>query len=253
MMVLRALRDQGENNYEIIVADDGSGAETREVIKREALQSAIKIIHVWHEDRGFRLAAIRNKAIIESKGTYLLFLDGDCIVQRDFLAQHRSLSEIGKVVTGSRILLSENFTEEIIQGLLIRQKKTGFWLKRRIIGDVNKILPIFFKIPNMRFRNIYKFEWKSIKGCNIGAWKKDVQLVNGFDGSFNGWGHEDADFVVRLYNAGVARKKGFLATEVLHLWHPEASREKESSNKNQVLKRLQNGETLSKIGINEYE
>lgn len=251
--VLKALKDQGENNYEIIVADDGSGPQTKEAIQKEAFQSSIRIIHVWHEDQGFRLAAIRNKAIIESKGEYLVFLDGDCIVQRDFLAQHRALSQIGKVVTGSRILLSKHLTEEIIGGLLIRPKKIGFWIKRRIAGDINKIFPIFIKIPGMRFRDVSKFEWKSIKGCNIGAWKKDVKLVNGFDARFNGWGHEDVDFVARLYNAGVARKKGFLATEVLHLWHPEAPRDKENKNKIQVLMTLQNGDTLSKIGINEYE
>ncbi len=58
----------------------------------------------------------------------------------------------------------------------------------------------------------------------MAAWRTDVKQIGGFDESLEGWGHEDADFVFRLQHAGVIRKSGSWATEVLHLWHKTASK-----------------------------
>ena len=48
---------------EILIADDGSGMETRDVVRHFERISPVPVRHIWHEDRGFRVAAIRNKAI----------------------------------------------------------------------------------------------------------------------------------------------------------------------------------------------
>ncbi|MGC9237567.1 MAG: galactosyltransferase-related protein, partial [Thiomonas sp.] len=66
----------------------------------------------------------------------------------------------------------------------------------------------------------------------------DFDKINGFDESFVGWGHEDADFVWRLQRAGCRRINGFWATEVFHLWHPEASRDCESANASRLRERM---------------
>src|SRR6202007_756373 len=86
-------------------------------------------------------------------------------------------------------------------------------------------------------RTSRRFTWRRIKSCNLGVWRSDLDLVNGFDESFLGWGHEDSDLVVRLFNAGVMRKDGAFATEVFHLWHRENQRDQESSNRAVVLRR----------------
>jgi predicted glycosyltransferase involved in capsule biosynthesis len=85
----------------------------------------------------------------------------------------------------------------------------------------------------------------------MAVWRKDYEAVDGFDESFVGWGHEDADFVLRLHNAGINRKNGFAATEVYHLWHQQASRTAESRNAITVRQRMQSHQVLPTIGYSE--
>jgi GT2 family glycosyltransferase len=118
-----------------------------------------------------------------------------------------------------------------------------------LAGQVNKVLPLMLKLPDFAKRRVNGFVWRGIKTCNLGAWRSDVVAVNGFDESFVGWGHEDADLVARLHNAGVGRKNGFWATEVLHLWHEEAARDREGPNYNRVLARLADGTTRAQKGL----
>ena len=117
-VVLRALARQSDRHFEIVVADDGSGPATARVVREWAAREVVPIKHVWHEDRGFRLAEIRNRGIRASAGAYIVFLDGDCIARRDFVAMHRRLAEPAWFVTGTRVLLSRELTDQVLhQGL----------------------------------------------------------------------------------------------------------------------------------------
>jgi len=93
------------------------------------------------------------------------------------------------------------------------------------------------RLPDRFGRVERTFSWKGIRSCNMGVWRSDFERVDGFDESFVGWGHEDADFVLRLHHSGVMRKNGFCATEVFHLWHKEAARDQESQNARTVTER----------------
>jgi GT2 family glycosyltransferase len=95
------------------------------------------------------------------------------------------------------------------------------------------------------------FSWKSIRSCNMGVWRSDFERVDGFDESFVGWGHEDADLVLRLHNSGVARKNGFCATEIFHLWHKEAIRLQESQNAKRVMDRSRTTVTQPELGYSQ--
>ncbi|HSH91690.1 MAG TPA: galactosyltransferase-related protein, partial [Ramlibacter sp.] len=77
------------------------------------------------------------------------------------------------------------------------------------------------------------------------------EAVNGFDESFSGWGHEDADLVLRLHHLGAKRKNGFLATEVFHLWHGENSRANEGVNRERVVQRMHGGMVRAERGLGE--
>src|SRR4051812_18128854 len=89
--VLRSLARQGDSEFEVIVADDGSGPETAALVEAWKARVGHRIEHVWHDDAGFRLAEIRNRGLLASRGAYVVFLDGDCIVRPDFIARHRRL------------------------------------------------------------------------------------------------------------------------------------------------------------------
>src|SRR4051812_24211304 len=111
-LVLRSLAQQTDRDFELIVADDGSGPETSEVVRSWSSRPGARLQHIWQEHRGFRAGEIRNRAILASRGAYCIFLDGDCIARPDFVAAHRGLAERGWFVTGNRILLSASCTKQ---------------------------------------------------------------------------------------------------------------------------------------------
>jgi glycosyltransferase involved in cell wall biosynthesis len=251
-LVLSGCLAQIDRRFEIVVADDGSGPPTRELVQRFAQASPIPITHAWQPDEGFRAAASRNRAIAHASGDYVVFLDGDCVPQRDFVARHRALAERGMLVTGSRILLGPQLTAWALERqLALAQQPVSFWLRQRVAGQVNKVLPLFARLPDVTQRRVDGFVWRGIKSCNLGVWRRDLVTVNGFDETFVGWGHEDADLVARLHNAGIGRKNGFWATEVLHLWHAEAARDREGPNYAKVLARLKERSTRAERGLDE--
>ena len=218
--VLESLETQSDANFEVIIADDGSREETRRFIDGFRSNSALPIQHVWHEDAGFRLALIRNLATASATGSYLIFLDGDCVAQPDFVMRHRQLAKIGHFVTGSRVLLNKPLTEEVLSWTKWDFKRfTQNRVHYRLTGGINKYWPLKIKLSDGAWRHYKKFVWRRIKGCNLACWKSDALAIHGFDEAMTGWGHEDADFVFRLTNMGLIRKSGSWSTEVLHLFH----------------------------------
>jgi glycosyltransferase involved in cell wall biosynthesis len=250
--VVEACFAQDDKDFEIIIADDGSTANTRECVERLRARAPVPLAHVWQPHDGFRAAMVRNRGTLAARGNYIVFLDGDCIPQRDFIARHRALAEPGCLVSGSRVLLSPQLTRRVLRE---RLPITGLGLldklRYRVRGDLNKVLQLLMRWPDL-LRVRRKFTWRRIKGCNLGVWRADLDRVNGFDESFRGWGHEDADLVVRLFHAGVRRKDGAFATEVFHLWHPEAQREQASSNRQVVRERAATRMTQAVKGLREH-
>ncbi|SFF52175.1 Glycosyltransferase involved in cell wall bisynthesis [Duganella sp. CF458] len=249
--VVEACFAQDDNNFEIIIADDGSANNTRETVAALLARSPVPMKHVWQEDIGFRAARARNLGTLAAQGEYIIFIDGDCVPQKDFVANHRRLSKRGHVVTGSRVLLSETYTRRLLeQHLDIQRLGAMEKFKLYLAGSANKFLQTMLTLPDLG-RESKRFTWRRIKSCNMAVWRSDLDLVNGFDESFTGWGHEDSDLVVRLFNAGVMRKSGAFATEVYHLWHREAKRDQESSNRSVVLKRAEDKTTQAVAGLRE--
>jgi glycosyltransferase involved in cell wall biosynthesis len=231
---LRALSAQSDRNFEIVVADDGSEDTTGALIAEWARKIAVPLKHAWHEDDGFRLAEIRNRAIRISAGSYCVFLDGDCIPRPDFVAQHRRLMEKGWFVTGNRVLLSPELTDRILRDGL-EPERWGFfaWLRQRLTGGVNRLSPLF-GMSLAGFRKRHPRKWTGARGSNMAFWRSDLDAIDGFDAAFTGWGREDSDVFIRMIRNGVRRKDGRFATAVLHLWHPEADRSQLSDNERRL-------------------
>jgi glycosyltransferase involved in cell wall biosynthesis len=241
--VLRSLWRQSDRNFEVIVADDGSGVATAKVITEWVPRIGVPLKHVWHEKRGFRAAEIRNRAIRASAGAYCIFLDGDCIARRDFVAVHRRLAEPGWFVTGNRILLSRELTERILRGgLELEHWGLADWLTHRSRRNVNRFAPLIALRLGL-FRKLKARRWQGARSCNVAMWRADLDKVDGFDATFGGWGREDSDIFVRLIRSGVRRKDGRFATGVLHLWHPEADRASLPDN-DQLLKDVVSGDRI---------
>ncbi|HVY00776.1 MAG TPA: glycosyltransferase family 2 protein [Pseudorhodoplanes sp.] len=222
--VLRSLSRQTDRGFEIVVADDGSGASTRALVDTFKPRIGVPLRHVWHEDKGFRAAKIRNFGILRSSGRYCVFLDGDCIARRDFVAAHRRLAEPGWFVTGNRLLLSAQATERVLKEKLEPEIWTATdWIRRRAAGEINRLLPLM-ALPMGPLRKLAAGAWQGARSCNLAVWRSDLDRVDGFDAAYDSWGREDSDLIVRLLHAGIRRKLGSFATGVIHLWHPEADR-----------------------------
>ena len=217
---LESLRAQTDLNFEIIIADDGSTQPTKDMIDGVKNAFPVNITHLWQADEGFRKTIILNKAIEAAKGDYLIFLDGDCIAQPDFVARHRELASEGCLVTGSRVLLNQTLTNSLLSWPCWSFPRfNANLLNFRIHGKINKYWPLKIKFGDGAWRIYRKFVWRRIKGCNMACWRKNALDIGGFDESITGWGHEDADFIFRLQIKGVIRKSGSWSTEVFHLHH----------------------------------
>ncbi|MCZ7658454.1 MAG: glycosyltransferase family 2 protein [Xanthobacteraceae bacterium] len=229
--VLRGLSRQGDRGFEIVVADDGSGPATRQVAESWETRAGVPVRHVWHEDRGFRLAEIRNRAIAASRGEVCVFLDGDSIPRPGFVAAHRRLAEPGWFVAGNRVLLSQGLTERVLrEGATPELWRLGDWIAARRAGDVNRLGPVL-TLPLGPLRRLRARAWEGARGGNLAIRRADLLRVDGFDAEFSGWGLEDSDVIVRLLRSGTRRKDGWFATGVVHLWHPEHDRARLAGNR----------------------
>lgn len=248
LAVLHGLSLQTDRNFEVVVADDGSREEHRDALHQSAVARELGVVHVWHPDVGFTASKVRNRGVAAASAPYLVFMDGDCVPEVDFVAQHKRLAQPGNFVNGSRVLLSPEMTADVVAGREeICGRGASYWFGQRLRGRCSKLTHLL-RLPDGPLRVRAGFYWKGIRSCNMGVWRSDFEKVDGFDESFVGWGHEDADFVLRLHHAGVARKNGWCATEVFHLWHREAARDQASLNEQTVHDRIRGSQVKATSG-----
>lgn len=250
--VLEGLATQFRPPVEVIVADDGSAAETGDLIAERARDMPFPLLHVWQEDRGFRAAAARNRAVTRCRGDYLVFLDGDSIPCPRFLGRHTQLACPGWFVAGNRVLLDPSLTEDVESGEIDPCAWNPLrWLSAAIRGKINRLSPLV-RLPGNRWRERTAADWRKVRTCNLGVWRSDLIAVNGFDERFQGWGHEDADLAVRLIRNGTRHLDGRWAIPVLHLWHPEFDRGRERENRERLERILGSDRVRAKLGLDQY-
>lgn len=249
--VLAALAPQCAARHEVLIADDGSRPEHVAAACRDLPPFACRVRHVWHPDIGFTAAKARNAAAARTDAEYLVFIDGDSVPNPRFAAQHEALARPGQFVIGKRVLLEERLTGDVLQGRVdLLSLTTADWIRLRLAGQANKLTHLLQYI-RPRGHVLREFRWKGIRSVNLACWRADFEKVNGFDEAFAGWGHEDADLVLRLHNSGAVRCNAWLGTEVFHLWHRQNSRADEEANRRRVLDRLSGGMIRAERGLDE--
>jgi glycosyltransferase involved in cell wall biosynthesis len=215
-VVLEAIRRQRVRPHEVLVADDGSRDDTRALVERVASTFPVPLHHVWHEDRGFRAGAIRNRAIARARGDYVLQIDGDIVLHEQAVAAHVQWARRGSFVQGSRALLNEARTNALLESGLA---PLGPWSR-----GVSHRLNAWYAPPLAPWSGGTRDTVERIRGCHIAFWRDDLLRVNGYDEAYEGWGREDSDLTLRLGHAGVVRRNLKFAAVAFHLWHREQSR-----------------------------
>lgn len=203
---------------EIVIADDGSREDTAEVVRELAKRSPVPLLHCWQPDEGFRAAAARNRGIAASSGDYIVFIDGDMLLNPYFIADHQQIAKPRQWIQGGRVLLSAEKTERILASGELRLGFFDSGLGNRQNMIRSPLLSFLFRQPWRRSPS------KGVRSSNLSLWREDIERVNGFDEAFVGWGNEDCEFVVRLANIGLVRRNVKFAAIAFHLFHPENSK-----------------------------
>ena len=217
MLVLQSIENQTKLPEQVIIADDGSDDNTKKLITNYQEYSSLNIIHSWQEDKGFRLAKSRNKAIAISNFEYIVLVDGDVILHPKFIQDHLDNAEPGYFVQGSRVLLTQNGTRQALNN----SRYNFSFLSKGIRNRKNAIHSIYLSKLLSKKKNYLK----GIKTCNMSFYKEDCLNVNGFNNDFEGWGREDSEFAVRLLNNGIDRKNVRFNMIQFHLWHKQTAKD----------------------------
>lgn len=220
-LCLNSVAAQRVPPFEVVIADDGSGTPTREVVEAFARTLPCPVKHIWHEDDGFRLTVIRNKAIAACAGDYIVQIDGDVILHRNFIRDHAAFACKGAFVVGSRAMIDRRLAARMLHGGNPRVA----WYTPGVKHWLNALyIPAWMSALKHRRDD-------HIRGCNMAFWREDLVAVNGYNEQMTGWGHEDAELVARLRNRGCALHTLKFAGFVFHIYHPYSSRESEPVNR----------------------
>ncbi len=246
--VIRGLLSQTKSPHEIMIADDGSSRETQHLINELAAASVLcPIIHVWQEDKGFRAARIRNLAIKKSTGKYIITLDGDCIPEKHFIEDHLKLAKEDFFFQGKRVLVGKNFSKSFV---FKNTKEKIRLILQAIRGEISNVHHIL-RIPLFPISETKKLS--GIKSCNMGFFKEDLYAVNGFNQDFIGWGREDSELAIRLYNLGLKRRGHPFMAICFHLWHGENDRSRMDINDKLLQEQIDSKTIACKNGISKQE
>ena len=218
-LVLKSVSAQAHLPDEVIIADDGSGDDTKRLIDDLRPAFPTTLIHVWHEDKGFRKTIILNKAIHKSSGDYIIQVDGDVILEKHFIRDHLASAEPATFLRGTRALLTEDKTREVFQSKNIKLSPFSSGVQNR-----NNSLRLF-ALRAAGSRKVWSSN--SVRGSNLSFWKADFIKVNGYNNDISGWGHEDEELAARFINSGVIKKIIKLCAVQYHLYHPILSKKDE--------------------------
>ena len=222
-LVLAAVARQAFTDFELIVADDGSGPAIADLVTLARARAPFPIIHLWHEDRGWRKNTMLNNAIRSARGEQIVFIDGDCLPSRLFLHDHWKEREEGKVLLGRRVEMSPRASaaltpETIASGAF---ERLGWEGVRDGLAGRSLRVEDGIRMPSRLLRRILLRNVRGMLGSNFSAAKKDLVAVNGFDEQYTGPGcGEDSDIQYRLSLAGVTGKSLRNLAIQYHIWHP---------------------------------
>jgi glycosyltransferase involved in cell wall biosynthesis len=235
--VLAGYARQSFLHFEIVIADDGSGEETRQCIERARRDWRLNIRHVWHEDIGFRKCRILNRAIVETGADYLVFTDGDCIPHPQFVAGHVALARPGHFVSGGCVRLGEATTRAVTTAdVLAGQVFDARWLQSHGESGLNLRKLLLSSPPWHGLMNTLTTTRPTWNGHNSSTWREEALAVNGFDERL-GYGGLDREFGERLERCGMKGLQARYSLICLHLDHPRPYRAREIMDANRRIRR----------------
>jgi glycosyltransferase involved in cell wall biosynthesis len=243
LLLLSLLRQTVMPN-EVIIADDGSRKETKKLITDFQKKFPIPLIHIWHEDLKNRKPKIMNKAIAKAKYDYIIEIDGDIIMNPNFVEDHLTFAEKGHYLYGSRVNIKEKILPELFSKKILDFNLFSKGIKKRGRTIRFPFLMNFVKSVDQRSRKL--------RGCNMSFWKEDFIKINGFNENLVGWGIDDSEMIQRMHNLGIKGKRLKFSGIAYHIYHKEQSKSHLEINNEIERQTTENKLTFIDKGINQY-
>lgn len=242
--VLESVARQTRLPSEVIVADDGSTDETRQVFARHGNSHPFRASHIWQAKQGFRRSRILNRSIAAASANYLVFLDGDSIPHPRFVEDHVRLAANGAFVQGHRALIEQRAATYFGLGNFGKDR----W--RALVQGQLRGWKHAYRWPKPLCRN--RTDLRGVRGCNLAIWRDDLVRVNGYNEAFVGWGREDSELSLRLMNSGVRRIDVRGWAICYHLWHPPVARDGLATNDRLLSDAIAASAKTCDLGLSQY-
>ncbi len=234
---------------EVIVADDGSKPGVGEMVAEISKSFPVSLHFVTQEDNGLRKTRISNIAIQYSGYPYLIFIDQDMILHPEFVHDHLLLVEPGYFLNGSRFLADESSTQKFLS--LSDPRPFDLDAIRGKNNMNRRRIPFLMDFMAHRYR-VSPDKVKEVRGCNMSFWKEDLLAVNGYDETYIGWGREDSDLAVRLFNNGVGKKSIKFGAIGFHMYHAFQSRANDERNIQMVEEAEKSKKIWATLGLDQH-
>ena len=235
--VLWGFNCQSFKDFEVVIADDGSGPKTKELLAKMSEEVFYPIVHVWQEDEGFQKSRILNKAVVACEAEYIIMTDGDCIPREDFVQVHYINKEPGYFISGGYYMLPMNISKIIDKDDIEKQNCFNIqWLKEKGIPKTFKNNKLTARGFLSKIFNTFTPTNASWNGHNSSGWKKDIVNVNGFDERMQ-YGGQDRELGERLFNFGIKSKQLRYSAVCVHLDHKRGYKTPESIAKNMEIRK----------------
>ena len=256
-LCLLSLASQSVLPSEVLIADDGSAQETRDMVQelQQMLGDRFPIRHVWQEDIGFRKPRILNETVRQSTGEYLIFIDGDCMAHRHFVKEHVDYSAPDAVLSGKRVEIGEQLTARLLESGTV-MNSFNLWLlwdsarhRSRRVAESIQIKNPWLRLKMHRDRIYNDGVW----GCNFSLYKQLFIAINGCDEEFLDGSIEDNDIGIRALNQGKRLRSVRGLAIIFHLWHRSSwsfDNTKYQHNLAILKRRIANKEPVCMQGIN---
>lgn len=243
-LVLKSVMNQSVNPDEVIIADDGSTEDTKELIEQYKVNFPVPLLHVWHEDIGFTKSTILNKAIAVAQGEYIIQTDGDCILHYNFIEDHLKFAHKRTYLFGSRVNIRQDHLDVLFRTEQIKFTAFSKGIKKRTRALHIPLLSKFYGYTNSMS--------KKMRGCNWSYFKSDFIAVNGYNEDIKGWGREDSELALRFHNFGLNARRLRYRGIVFHIYHKELSKSRLKLNNDIEQSTIKNKAIWCKNGIHKH-
>jgi glycosyltransferase involved in cell wall biosynthesis len=238
---------------EAVLSDDGSQEDILSAAKEILPELKFKVKYVRQGDKGFRAAKCRNNGIRESTGDYLIFIDQDLVLTRDYIRLFAEKKRKDTFLVAYPIRI----TEEQSLKLTYEMIEDASYEHLLFPGQIRKIRRQFiedgFEYVLKRLLKTKSYKPKLRSGV-FGVHRDQILRINGFDENYQGWGNEDDDLGRRFYKAGLIGRNVFYNEYPLHLFHPTEQASRERVNLDYYLQRnaeIKNGDIKARNGISD--